>query len=541
MVLFNAYGRTYYEGASRELDGFRNDNAGPNATVEHELQTLRSRSRQLNRNNAWAVGALESYVDDVIASGIDPEPRFPRAILALLGNDRKVVAEKASEIREAWDIWGSECDAHQMADIYGIQAQVVRTVCESGECFIRRRFRRMSDGLYIPMQLQVIEPDFVPANKTETIAGGNRIRAGIEFDGIGRRVAYHMYREHPGEGTFGVPSAPDTVRVPATEVLHVAELRRPGQIRFEPTTTPIIATLMNIAMSNWSILELQRVAALFGGYITRNQEDDRQFTGDEEMGPLGEGKPDEQGHAEIEMSAGWIHHLEPGEEPKFSSPPDVGGNYIPYQQFHLQQISRVFGLPYYSISGDMTGASFASLRADQNKMKRHILRILGNYRHQCCEGTYAWFLQDAVLAGRLDLPQYETMPKLWSMATWNHTGWESTNPLQDVNADFLRRSMGTRSRRQIVAEEGRNVRDVDMENAEDEERERELGLVYKGSSGQTSTRGEQTGPFSDEPVVDDEEELDDEDDSLEAQEMRRDIKTAKWLARMGEARRNGHA
>jgi lambda family phage portal protein len=517
MAVVDAYGReyrygTYYDGASRELDGFRNDNAGPNVTVEHELQTLRSRSRQLNRNNAWSVGALESYVDDVIASGIDPEPRFPRAVMALLGDNRKAAAEKASEIREAWDLWSTECDAYQMTDIYGIQAQVVRTVCESGECFIRRRFRRPTDGLYIPMQLQILEPDYVPANMTKTADGGNRIRAGIEFDAIGRRVAYHMYRDHPGEGTFGVAPLPEVVRVPASEVIHVAELRRPGQIRFEPKTTPVISTLMNIAMSNWSILELQRVAALFGAYVVRNQEDDRQYTGDQEIGPVGESKPDDLGRAEIEMSAGWMHYLEPGEEPKFSSPPDVGGNYIPYQQFHLQQISRVFGLPYYSISGDMTGASFASLRADQNKMKRHILRILGNYRHQCCEGIYAWFQQDGVLAGRLDLPQYETMPRLWAMAVWNHTGWESTNPLQDSNANAVDLAWGLRSRRQIIAERGQNARDIDEENAEDQERARELGLSYKGMAGQSDTRGEQTGPFSDEPEIDDEDPMEETDE-----------------------------
>ncbi|WP_414633806.1 phage portal protein [Paracoccus marcusii] len=30
---------------------------------------------------------------------------------------------------------------------------------------------------------------------------GNRIRCGIEFDGIGRRVAYHFRRRHPGDST----------------------------------------------------------------------------------------------------------------------------------------------------------------------------------------------------------------------------------------------------------------------------------------------------------------------------------------------------
>ena len=64
------------------------------------------------------------------------------------------------------------------------------------------------------------------------------IRAGIEFDKLGRRVAYHLYRSHPGDGalapmsgTGGVVGGLDTVRVPASEIIHLFRPLRPGQIR----------------------------------------------------------------------------------------------------------------------------------------------------------------------------------------------------------------------------------------------------------------------------------------------------------------------
>ena len=40
----------------------------------------------------------------------------------------------------------------------------------------------------------------LPLTKTEPW-GGNPVRQGIEFDAIGRRVAYHFLRRHPGDVT----------------------------------------------------------------------------------------------------------------------------------------------------------------------------------------------------------------------------------------------------------------------------------------------------------------------------------------------------
>jgi lambda family phage portal protein len=505
MAILDAYGlpyiRTYYDSAGYgpRFRDFGNDSSSPTTTVEGELRILRSRSRQLVRNDAWTAGALESYVDDVIASGIDPEPRFPRALVDMLGGSQ-AAADKASEIREAWDIWGAECDAHEMADIYGIQAQVVRTVCESGECFVRFRVRRAEDGLYIPLQVQVLEPDYVPVEVIEPPARGGSIRGGVEFDRIGRRLGYWMYQEHPGEMRRSPGAEPNTpVFVPASEVIHIAELSRPGQIRFVPKTAPTIKRIMDLAVSNEANLMLQTVAAMFGGVIEEEEQELPPYD-PTQSGVAGEGEADDRGQAEIDIVPGTLRYMPQGYRAKFTSPPDIGSNFIPYHQFHLQAISRNWGLPYHSVSGDMTGASFASLRADQNKMKRHILRVLGGYVHQFCEGVYARFIREGVLAGVLDLEDYATIPRFWHMATWNHTGWESTNPLQDANAEAVYLKNRTTSRRRIVAEKGGNFRDITQENAEDEQMMRDQGLAF----GEAPAMSNQVGPFSDEPATEDE-------------------------------------
>jgi capsid protein len=67
--------------------------------------------------------------------------------------------------------------------------------------------------LAVPLQLQMIPSEMLPLNRNEVMPGGKVIRQGIEFDAIGRRVAYHFLRRHPGDIT-DPGLAGEVVRVP---------------------------------------------------------------------------------------------------------------------------------------------------------------------------------------------------------------------------------------------------------------------------------------------------------------------------------------
>ena len=79
-----------------------------------------------------------------------------------------------------------------MLDFYGQQTLAVEAWRSAGEVFIRVRWRRVEDGLAVPVQIQLIEAAQVPVNlDADSWPGmplGNRIRQGIELDRIGRRT-----------------------------------------------------------------------------------------------------------------------------------------------------------------------------------------------------------------------------------------------------------------------------------------------------------------------------------------------------------------
>ena len=212
-------------GSGRRALAWSVGNPGAVSALLFSQTELRAKSRDLVRRNAWANSALESYVANAIGTGIKPQ---------------SMVADATTRerIQALWRDWTVDADSAGLTDFYGLQALACRAMLEGGEALLRLRYRRPTDGLPVALQIQVLEPEHLPVTMNSTAENGNLIRAGIEFDRMGRRVAYHLYRAHPEDGAFGALVAPmsgngglSTVRVEASEILHLFRPLRPGQIR----------------------------------------------------------------------------------------------------------------------------------------------------------------------------------------------------------------------------------------------------------------------------------------------------------------------
>lgn len=209
--------RRSYEGArvGRRTDGWVAAGTGANTEIGTAIARLRDRTRDLARNNPYAAKAVQAVVSNLVGTGIMPRTRAGDA----------GVNDQADRL---WARFAESCDADGLTDFYGLQALVVRAMTESGECLVRIRERRIDDGLPVPLQLQLLEPDHLDTGKTGEVPGGGFIIQGVEFDPLGRRRAYWLYPVHPGEvATFRKMSLASQ-RVSADGVLHLFEQLRPG-------------------------------------------------------------------------------------------------------------------------------------------------------------------------------------------------------------------------------------------------------------------------------------------------------------------------
>ena len=445
--------------ATRRLRGWNPPLENINALVASGGPRLLARSRELVVTNGYAANACEAFAANLVGDGIKPSSLIEDAAL----RDR---------VQKLWLAWTDEADADGLTDFYGLQAMVAREMFVAGECFVRLRPRRAEDGLLVPLQLQLLQSEMLPFEKIETDPNGNPIRCGIEFDLIGRRVAYHFRRRHPGDSTDQRVALPDMVRVPAEEVLHIYRPIDAGQIRGLPHVAPAMVRLFLLDQYDDAELDRKKTAAMFAGFITKTGPEDPM---------MGEGAADLDGAAIASLEPGTMQVLLPGEDIKFSSPADVGGGYEAFQYRTLLAVSASLGLPYHLVTGDVRQANYSSLRAELVEFRRRIGQLQhGVMAHQLCRPIWRRWLETAVLSGALD-----TDPTALRPVQWIPPRWDWVDPLKDIQAQVLAMEAGITSRRKVVEATGYDIEEVDRENAADASRVKELGLSYKTNPGET--------------------------------------------------------
>ena len=446
--------------AKRRLRGWNPPLENINALVASGGPRLLARSRELVVTNGYAANACEAFAANLVGDGIKPSSLITDAAL----RDR---------VQKLWLAWTDEADADGLTDFYGLQAMIAREMFVAGECFVRLRPRRAEDGLLVPLQLQLLQAEMLPFEKTEMDPNGNRIRCGIEFDLIGRRVAYHFRRRHPGDSTDQRVAVPDTVRVPAEEVLHIYRPIDAGQIRGLPHVAPAMVRLFLLDQYDDAELDRKKTAAMFAGFITKTAPEDPM---------MGEGAADLDGAAIASLEPGTMQVLLPGEDVKFSSPADVGGGYEAFQYRTLLSVSASLGLPYHLVTGDVRQANYSSLRAELVEFRRRIGQLQhGVMAHQLCRPIWRRWLETAVLSGALDIGDRAVARPV----QWIPPRWDWVDPLKDIQAQVLAMEAGITSRRKVVEATGYDVEEVDRENAADAKRASDMGLSYRVKPGET--------------------------------------------------------
>ncbi len=226
--------RNHYDGATRthRSAGWRAVSTDANAEIRAAGERLRDVARDMCRNNAYARRARDVIVTNTIGSGIIPN----------IEASRKGTIKKLEELLRAhFDT--PACDALGRLDLYGLQAQALACVIESGECLVRYRQRRITDGLPLPFQLQVLEPDYLDTSVDGQQRNGNIAIQGIEYDRLGRVRAYHLFDQHPGSATGGTPQSRPVL---ARFVTHLFRGDRPGQNRGASWFAPVILRLRDM-------------------------------------------------------------------------------------------------------------------------------------------------------------------------------------------------------------------------------------------------------------------------------------------------------
>lgn len=442
--------------------------ASLNSLIQSGGDELRRKAREMIRNNGWAASALASYVANSIGTGIKPKPRHPSKEVRRL-------------LQDEWRWFTDQSDADSSTDFYGQQALAVRSMREAGEVFVRLRPRRKSDGLRIPFQLQLLESEHVPFEKNEPQnQHGGVTMCGIAFDGIGRRAAYHMYPVHPGEWlSVAGSNISELKEIKSSEILHLYEPLRPGQVRGQPWLTPVMLKLHELIKYDDAELVRKGLTTMLVGWTRSNDQYNPTIpTVTENEMPPGE-EPPTTGVEYGILQSGAVIDLDEGRDMGWFTPPSVDTSYESFMKVQLRCIASALGLTYEMMTNDLSGVNYSSIRQGVLEFRRrceqfqHMIVV-----YQLCRPVWYQFIKWLAITGRIDTDELAAYPMRYLDVKWMPPRWDWVDPLKDVQAEIIEINGGLNSRSAAVESRGETSEELDEQIAEDNERADKLGIKY---------------------------------------------------------------
>jgi len=451
-------------GTDRRAAGWTRGDGGPQHDAG-ELSILRARSRDMRRNNPYARRAIDAIVSNAVGQGIR-------------GRVRNANGSTNARLQKLWDEWAGSTavDADGRCTFAGMQRLALASTVESGECLVRLRRRRMADGFDIPIQLQALEADYLEDDASDLLrrptAGANRVVQGIELDRIGNRVAYWLYKEHPGCCNTNVLLGGDAqTRIPADEIAHMYRLDRPGQMRGVPWLAPVLRRLHDLDAYEDAQLERQRVASQFACFVR-----DDTGTLDPALAAASQ-----QWEMPEYLEPGGMIEMPPGRNVEFSDPPEAHG-FADYLKANLHAIGAGVGVPYMLLTGDLSSANFSSSRMGRLEFQRQIREWHDGIVFPFCDRVFAWWLDAMAYAQGVDVDNVRV--------EWSAPRPEMVDPQKETTAIADRIRNGLTSYPRALREQGDDPAQVLAEIAEWNAELDELGIVLDCDARQQTKAGQ---------------------------------------------------
>jgi lambda family phage portal protein len=462
--------RNIYEAATlgRRAQGWRRVSSDANSENRYALRLLRDAARDMVRNNAYATRAKSTIKHNVVGAGILPQVRTARP-------ERK--QQITDLLRQHFD--STDIDADGRTNLYGLQALAVATVVEAGEVLIRRRVRRPSDGFALPFQIQVLEPDYLDTSFDGPLPNGNVCIQGIEFNGIGKRVAYYLYDQHPGSIWGGSTFIPQGRRVSADFVTHVYRIDRPGQVRGVTWFAPVMMRMRDFADYTDAQLMRQKIASCFAAFITSN--DDGYGEVPSPNGTIAAN--DGTSPYPIEsFEPGMIERLGEGESVSFATPPTTQ-DFGPYANVTLHEIAAGLNVPHEALTGDLSQVSFISGR-------------LGRIEFRCSVDDWRWNMLMPQMMGPLTKWTQEAVAVVTGSTepfslNWTPPRWEMLDPATEVDASMTAIRAGLSWRSEELRKNGVDPDEWLAGMIEDNKALDDNGIVLDSDPRTTTLRGAQ--------------------------------------------------
>jgi len=468
-VMNTGYGDGGASTAKKSMRGWTARSISPEEDIDANLYTLRGRCRDLDMNAPLGRAALRTTRTNVIGSGLRLKSRIDAAFLGL--TEEEADAWEQNTERE-FDLWARSlhCDALKMNNFYELQQIAQLGWIMNGDAFVLLKFGDVKPYMPYGLRLHLIEGDRVCnpnvygspvasgvlSVETRNPDNGNLIVSGVEIDGSGAAVAYHVASKYPYSYTR-LDTPLTWTRVPAfgertgrPNILHLMDCERAEQRRGVPMLAPVVEQLKQVSRYSEAELMAAVVSSMFTVFI--------KTASPAEM-PLGSAIPVEQqvapeDPAAYEMGSGAINVLGPDESIEVANPQRPNTAFDGFVNALCRQIGAALEIPQELLQKSFQSSYSASRAALLEAWKMFRMRRTW-FANDFCQPVYEEWLAEAIARGRITAPGFFDDPakrSAWSAAEWNGPAPGQVDPLKEANAAVVRINNGLSTRERETME-----------------------------------------------------------------------------------------
>jgi len=453
--------RSYHAAsAGRIYSDFVGSHRSPDSELRPVIANMRSRSRDLARNNEYVKRYLELLKTNVVGEkgfSLQVKNTDSGGNLDIIGND---AVEKAFK---KWCKFGN-CTVDGKMSFVDAQKLVIETWARDGEVFIlKHRAKDFTDTF----SLQFLEADYIDHDKNERLPNGNEIRMGIELDKYRRPVAYHMLTYHSGDYDYtNSTKSPKHVRVPADKMIHLHLPLRAGQTRGEPWTSSALPALKQLQAFREAAIVNARVGASKMGFITTPAGDG--FVGDdiENNVPIMEAEP------------GTFHTLSEGQSVQMFDPQFPNNEFDSFHKSVLKGIASGLGVSYTSLSNDLEATSYSSIRQGALEERDYYRNIQGIMISHFVRPVFESWLESSMEIESFGIP-LAAYDKFADSAEFRGRAWNWVDPQKEMNAAINGMKSGVLSLQDVAAQYGKDVEELLGQIQRDKALMKQFGVDYQ--------------------------------------------------------------
>lgn len=429
-------------------------------TLPH-IDPLRWQARDLDRNNPLASGALDTIVDNVVATGLRPQASIDRTILGLSEDEASAWQTDAERFFYLWAN-SRDGDVTRQGTFWEHQAMVLINTMLSGDVFTVRRFKQRRGSMFGTC-LQLVEADRCQT-PSEKEGVDSRVYGGVEVDADGEPTRYHFLKDHPGNfllrrGALNSPN--DYTALPAFDangapvVLHHYVRRRPDQKRGVSLFAPVMEQFKQLGRYTEAELTAAVVSGMFSVFIKTAMPSGSGIMPGTIPGQVSGQQITPTGTGLTKLQSGMIMDLAPGEDVEFANPNRPNTAFDPFTSSILKHIGVGLGLPHEVLVKHFTASYSASraaiMEAWKSFRRRRQWLVSGD-----CQPVYEWVIGEAVARGYLNSPGFFDDPvrrAAWLGATWRGAPMGQLDPLKEAKAAKEWMGMGATTLQQVTAEQ----------------------------------------------------------------------------------------